>query len=394
MTERRPLRTGYTPMPEPTPWSLPWPAKKAVLLRAWKEASADNIGLVAAGVAFYGFLAIVPLLGALVLTYGIFADPHSVVATVQQLTEVMPADAARLIGEQLAGVVQGSDGKKGLGLLVALGVALFGARNGAGAVVTALNIAYEETEKRGFIMLNLTALAITAGMVLVGLAAIVAISALGLLDDLLAGTPGLAIAGRIVSYVLFLLAAAAAVATLYRFGPSRAKPMWQWITPGSIFTAIGWLVLTLGFGVYVASFGNYNATYGSLGAVVVLLTWLYLSSYVLLLGAELNSEFEHQVAHDTTTGASQPLGTRGAWVADHVADEGAPKPAASGLGGGKPATTASPGSSAGTLAAGGAAALAILLRRRWIGLALLGTTLLASRGQAATAEADKEKERT
>jgi len=123
----------------------------------------------------------------------------------------------------------------------------------------------------------------------------------------------------VLSYVLLLAAAAAAIATLYRYGPSRDNAKWTWITPGSVFAAIAWLALTLGFGFYVANFGNYDKTYGSLGAVVVLLTWLYLSSYVLLFGAELNSELEHQTAQDTTAGADKPLGARGAWSADHVA---------------------------------------------------------------------------
>ena len=370
-----------------SPWALPRSQKIAVAKRAWAEASDDNIGLVAAGVAFYGFLAIVPLLGALVLSYGIFADPRSVVDTVNQLTAVMPADAARLVGEQLMGVVQGSDGKKGLGLLFALAVALFGARNGAGAIITALNIAYEEKEKRNLIILNLTALAITAGAVLVVLVAIVAVTALGALDNVLGNQPVLVVAGRVLSYLLFLLAGAAGAATLYRFGPSRAQPRWQWITPGSIFTALGWLVLTLGFGFYVASFGNYNATYGSLGAVVVLLTWLYLSSYILLLGAEFNSEFEHAVAGDTTTGAARPLGQRGAWVADHVAGGEAPSSPAPA----PPAPTTRPGPVAATAAG---AALAVLLRHRKTALVLIAATArqaLASRDQAGTPGQDTKE---
>jgi len=377
-----------------SPWALPRGDKIAVAKAAWAEASDDNVGLVAAGVAFYGFLAIVPLLGALVLSYGIFADPRTVIDTVNQLTAVMPADAARLIGEQLMGVVQGSDGKKGLGLLFALAVALFGARNGAGAIITALNIAYEEHEKRGIVVLNLTALAITAGAVLVALVAVVAVTALGALDELLGRQPVLVAVGRILSYLLFLLAAAAGAATLYRFGPSRAQPRWQWITPGSFFTALGLLVLTLGFGFYVTRFGNYNATYGALGSVVVLLTWLYLSSYILLLGAELNSEFEHHVAADTTTGAPRPLGSRGAYVADHVAGDGAPDPR-SGLASAPP-PPAAPARSGPVAATATAAAVAILLRRRIPALVLLAATLragLASRGQAGTPDA-ATKERT
>jgi len=386
------------PAPQATsPWALPRREKIAVLKAAWAEASDDNVGLVAAGVAFYGFLAIVPLLGALVLSYGIFADPKTVVDTVNQLAAVMPADAARLVGEQLMGVVQGSDGKKGLGLVFALGVALFGARNGAGAIITALNIAYEEHEKRNIIWLNLTALAITAGAVLVALVAIVAVTALGALDELLGRQPVLVALGRILSYVLFLLAAAAGAATLYRFGPSRAQPRWAWITAGSIFTAIGLLVLTLGFGFYVTSFGNYNATYGSLGAVVVLLTWFYLSSYILLLGAEINSEFEHHVDHDTTTGPPRPAGQRGAWVADNTIGADAPRPADASA----PAPAVLPAADAPSrpgpvVATAAGAAVAILLRRRWTALVLLAATAragLASRAQAGT-PAPTKKERT
>lgn len=300
---------------------MPWPAWKAIALRTWQEAGDDNVGLVAAGVAFYAFLALVPLLGAIVLSYGIIAEPATVLRNMRQLTSVMPAATAKLIGEQLMNVVTTSGGKKGFGLLLALGIALFGARNGASAIVTALNIAYEEKEKRGFVQLNLLALAMTAAAVGVAVLAMVAVAALGYLETLLPALPDWASAvGKLLSYGLLACAGAAGAATLYRYGPSREQADWVWLTPGSAFAALLWLALTIGFGIYVANFGNYNATYGSLGTVVVLLTWLYLSSYILLFGAELNAELEHQTTADTTRGADKPLGTRGAWVADHVAD--------------------------------------------------------------------------
>lgn len=312
-----------------TPWQMPRPAWKQVLVRAWREGSDDNIGLIAAGVAFYGFLAIVPLLGAVVMLYGLVADRQTVIDNVQALAQVMPADAAQLVGEQLLNVVETSDGKKGFGLLLALATALFGARNGAGAVMSALNIAYEEKETRGFIATNLTAIGITVGAVLVAILSGVAIAALGHLDALLPWAPTALLAlGKVLSYLLLLLGGAAGAATLYRYGPARDRARWVWLTPGSLLAALLWLALSLGFGVYVANFGNYNATYGSLGAVVVMLTWLYLSSYILLFGAELNSELEHQTARDTTRGAPTALGTRGAWVADHVAGGTAPVKAA------------------------------------------------------------------
>jgi len=304
------------------PWAMPWQAWRAVLLRTWNEAGDDNVGLVAAGVAFYGFLALVPLLGAVVLSYGLVADPATVIGNVRGLMSVMPADAAKLIGEQLLNVVATSGEKKGFGLLLALALAVFGARSAAGAIVTALNIAYEEKERRSFIMVNLLALGITGAGVLVMVLAVIAIAALGHLEDMLPTMPEpVMVAGKIASYLALVLAGAAGAATLYRYGPSRERPRWVWLTPGSLLAALLGLALTFGFGIYVANFGNYNATYGSLGAVVVMLTWLYLSSYLLLFGAELNAELEHQSAQDTTHGAAAPLGERGAWVADHVAGQ-------------------------------------------------------------------------
>ena len=314
-----------------SPFKIPPRGWKQVALRTWRQSSEDNVGLVAAGVAFYAFLALVPLLGATVLTYGLVADPQTVAKNVQSLASVMPQDAAKLIGEQLMSVVQTSGGKKGLGLLLAIAIAIFGARNAAGSIITALNIAYEEEETRGFLKVNLLALAITACAVLVAVFAMLAITALGYLERLFPSAPGFVLAlGKVASYALLLAGAAAAAATLYRYGPDRKRARWVWITPGTVFAAVAWLPLTFGFGFYVAHFGNYNKTYGSLATVVILVTWLYLSAYVFLFGAELNSELEHQTARDTTTGPEKPIGQRDAWSADHVAGSDEPsKPSVS-----------------------------------------------------------------
>lgn len=320
-----------------SPWHMPFADWKSVLASAWREQGDDNIGIVAAGVAFYGFLALVPMLGALVLTYGLVASPETVVRNVRHLTTVMPGSSAKLVGEQLMHVVQTSGTKKGAGLLIALGVALFGARSGAGSLITALNIAYEEKETRGFVRINLLALGITAAAILFAIMATIAIAALGHLDDLLPFASGsLLLIGKLLSYVLLAAAGAAVAATLYRYAPARQGARWQWLTPGSLATTVGWLLLTLGFGLYVKDFGNYNATYGSLGAVIVLLTWLYLSSYVFLFGAELNSEIEKLLA-------------------GHRADPGAPSVSDAVQGGTEPQARAvecsAPSSSAAALAA-------------------------------------------
>lgn len=304
-----------------SPWQMPLAAWKQILGRTWRQTWLDNVGLVAAGVAFYGFLALVPLLGMIVLAYGFIADPQSVVANMRALTAILPVDIALLIGEQLMGAVQTSQGTKGAGLLLGLAVALYGASNGAGAVITALNIAYHENEKRSLLRFYAIALVMTLAAVVLAVAALTAITALAFLNQLLPQASGLEIlAGKAAAYVGLLLATAGIAATLYRFAPSREEARWTWITPGSLFTAVFWLVLTLLFGFYVSHIADYNATYGSLGAIIGLLTWMYLSAYVFIIGAELNSEIEHQTAKDSTTGAPEPMGQRGAWSADHIAE--------------------------------------------------------------------------
>ena len=305
-----------------SPTEIPVKGWKDVLVRAWKEGSADNISLIASGVAFCGVLALVPMLGAVVLSYGLVASPESVIHNVQGMTSVMPGEAAKLIGEQLMNVVTTSGGKKGFGLLVALLIALYGATKGAGAIITALNIAYDEEETRGFVRLQLVTLAITVGAVLLAIVATIAIAALGHLDTLLPWAPGwVLVLAKLTTYVVMAGAGAAAAATLYRYAPDRDEAEWKWLSPGSVGATLAWLAATVGFGIYVANFGSYDATYGSLGAAIVLLTWLYLSAYILLLGAEVNCELERQTAKDTTVGTDQPLGTRGAHAADTVAGE-------------------------------------------------------------------------
>jgi membrane protein len=303
-----------------SPWQMPRAAWKDIASRTWQRTWDDNVGLVAAGVAFYGFFALLSLLAMIVLIYGLAADPSTVIDTMQTLTDVLPNDVAALIGDQLIQAVRSSEGRKGFGLLLAFLVALYGGTNGAGAIITALNIAYEEKEKRSLVRFYLVAIAITLIAVVLALAALIAVALLVSFEEIAprASAP-LMLAGKFVAYAILLLVAAATAATLYRFAPSREDARWQWITPGSVFTAALWVVLTVLFGVWVTAVTDYSATYGSLGATVGLLTWMYLSAYVFLVGAELNSEIEHQTARDSTTGEPEPLGERGAWAADNVA---------------------------------------------------------------------------
>jgi len=299
---------------------MPRAAWKDIAARTYKRVWDDNVGLVAAGVAFYSFFALLSLLGLIVLSYGFIADPRTVIEHMRALTAVLPTDVAQIIGDQLMTAVKASEGMKGLGILLAFVVAIYGGTNGAAAVLTALNIAYEEKEERSLWRFYLLAVSMTLAALVVALSLLAATAAIAFLQRLLPATPdALVIAGKLAGYVILTLLAAGIAATLYRFGPSREDAKWKWITPGSVFAAVAWLLLTIGFGFYVSNFTNYSASYGSLGAVVALLTWMYLSAYAFIVGAELNSEIEHQTAKDSTTGHPQPLGDRGAWAADNVA---------------------------------------------------------------------------
>ena len=283
------------------PAEVPAPGWWAVLKRTWAESSKDNVNLIAAGVAFYSFLAFVPLLAALVLTYGLVAEPASVVQHMQQLASVMPADAAKLIGEQLMSTVKGAGTQKGFGLLLAILLSIYGAMRGASSIILALNIVYNVEEDRGFIRTTLLAVAITLGAMIALGAGIVAISAMGYLEHLLPfSSPAIHLLLKILSWIAAAAAVSLLLAALYRYAPNRPNTKWRWLTPGSIVATVLWIAATLGFGFYVSNFGNYNATYGSLGAVVVFLTWLYLTGYILLMGGELNSELEKQTDRKTT----------------------------------------------------------------------------------------------
>jgi membrane protein len=299
---------------------MPKAAWKDIAARTYKRTWDDNVGLVASGVAFYGFFALLSLLAMIVLAYGLYAEPRTVIENMGTLTRILPADVAKLIGSQLMTAVQSSETRKGFAILLAALVALYGGTNGAASILTALNIAYEEKEKRSLLRFYLVALGMTVTALALALLALALTGVVAYLQHFIpTDSAPLIMIGQAVGYVFLSLVASTVAAILYRFGPSREMAQWQWITPGSLFAAITWLLLTAAFSYYLSNLTNYEASYGSLGAVVALLTWLYLSAYAFIFGAELNSEIEHQTAEDSTTGSPEPLGERGAWAADNVA---------------------------------------------------------------------------
>jgi membrane protein len=290
-----------------------------VLKRVVVGFGADNLTLVAAGCAFYALLALVPAMTALVLVYGLVADPATVAGQVESLAGVVPADVLGLVAEQLQRLVAEPSGGLSWGLAIALGLALWSASAGMRSLLTALNVAYREEEKRGLIGLGLLGLAFTVAAVVSVFVAIVTIVGV----PVVLGVVGLGgVAETLVRLVRWPIIGGLLIiglAILYRYGPSRARARWRWISLGSIVATVLWLVASIGFSWYVTSFASYNKTYGSLGAVVVLMLWLYISVLVIILGAKLDAETEHETAVDTTTGRPRPLGQRGAAMADHVA---------------------------------------------------------------------------
>jgi membrane protein len=288
-----------------------------IIKRVWRNSGEHDVSLLAAGVAFYAFLAFVPLLAALVMAYGLVADPSKVADHMRLVIDLVPADAARLIHDQLTQLTQGGSKQKGFGLAVAMLVSIYGASRAAAAMMTSLNIIYEEREKRGYLRGMFVSAALVGGTVLVGVVGLIAASMLGFASAWAATLGYLAAAA--VQLLTWFLAAAMCVLTLggiYRFAPNRANARWQWLTIGSVLATILWLLATIGFALYASRFADYDATYGSLGAVVVLLMWFYLSAWAVLLGALINAEAERQTACDTTTGSERPIGERGATMAD------------------------------------------------------------------------------
>jgi membrane protein len=289
-----------------------------ILMRVMEDISNKNLTLIAAGAAFYALLAIPSAITALVSLYGLAFDPADIARQVQATAGVLPDAAIKLLSEQLETLSSHPRSTLGVGFLVSLTLALWSARSATSSMISALNVAYEEPEKRSFIWFQIVALGLTAGLVLFMLVALGLIAVLpAVIDFLPLGEFDKTIAS-LVRWPLLIVIVMAGLSALYRYAPSRAEPKWRWVSWGAVVATILWLAGSALFSLYVSSFASYDKSYGSLGGVVVLLMWLYLSALVVLLGAELNAEIEHQTARDSTTGAGKPLGMRGARMADTI----------------------------------------------------------------------------
>jgi membrane protein len=300
------------------PWQIPWVGWKDIFWRVYASVNDNRLLAVAGGVVFFSLLAIFPAIAAFVSLYGLIADASTIDSHLSLAAGVLPAGAVDILHEQITRLTAKGDAKLGLGFITGLAIALWSANAGMKAIIDALNVVYDEKEKRSFVKLNLLTLLFTLIAMLslmIALAAVViapiVLSAIGLSSLL-----SLSIA--VVRWPLMLILVAVALAAIYRYGPSRAEPRWQWLSVGSAAAAVGWLITSVLFSWYISHFGADNATYGSLGAAVGMMMWMWISAIVLLLGGQLNAEIEHQTAKDSTVGSEKALGERGAVMADTI----------------------------------------------------------------------------
>ena len=300
------------------PLQIPWRGWFDILWRTYREMNSDRVLSIAGGVAFFVLLAIFPAISALVSAYGLFFNPSTIANNLLLLNDVVPGNVLAIVHDQANRIASNSGRALSTGLIVGIFVSLWSALSGVKAMIDALNVIYEQPEGRSFLRLNLVAFAFTLAGFGTFLLAIVAVVVMPLiLSPIGLGnlTETLTRIGRWPALLLFLLIG---LAFLFRYGPHRRAARWQWVSVGSVFAAVTWIIASVLFSWYLTNFANYNATYGSLGAVAGLMIWLWISTTVVLLGAELNAEIEHQTARDSTVGAEKPLGSRGAVMADTV----------------------------------------------------------------------------
>ena len=302
-----------------TPSEIPAKGWKQIVKRVFSSIGEDRVMAEAASVTYYTLLAIFPAIAALISLYGLIADPAAIGEHLDSLKGVIPGGGLQIITDQVHALVTAPKKGLGVGFAVGLLVSIWSANAGMKSLFDALNAVYEERETRGFVHLTWLSLLFTLGallFVILAITGVIVVPAILKYVGLGFGADLLLSYGR---WPLLLAGIMLFLALTYRFGPSRALAKWRWVSWGSAFAGVFWLAASLGFSWYAANFGNYNKTYGSLGAVVGFMTWIWISTIIVLVGAELNAEMEHQTARDSTVGEEKPLGARGAKRANTVA---------------------------------------------------------------------------
>ncbi len=304
-----------------SPTGISWKGWRAVIRRTLTEMLTDRVALVAAGCAFYATLALFPAISMLISVYGLLFDTQTVLPQLAILQDLLPPAAFKVIAERVTMLVAKPPGALGWHLLLSTAITLWSSASGTKSLITALNLAYEEREQRSFLHYQVLAFSITLFVILgttVGLSLLVALPAM---LTVLGFASHQQLMIRSGSFLLLVFAVVTGLALLYRYAPNRRAPRWQWVTAGSLLATTLWVAASALFSWYVGTFSTYDAMYGPLGTGVAVMMWFYVTAYAVLLGAELNAELELQTGCDSTDGPAKPLGQRGAYVADHVAEE-------------------------------------------------------------------------
>ncbi|KAB1085659.1 YihY/virulence factor BrkB family protein [Neorhizobium galegae] len=303
-----------------SPEEIPSTGLKDVFWRVYAGVTQDRITLIAAGVTYYLLLALFPAASALVSLYGFVADPSAIVDRIAFLSSVMPADGLNIFLDQLRALTSERNTTLSIALIGGLALALWSANNGMKALFEAMNVAYAEEEKRGIVRLNVISLLFTLGALLL---AIVILFAMGIVPAVLRYLwldRFTEILIRLARWPVMMLFVAGGIVMLYRFGPSREPAKLKWLTWGAAFSTVAWLAASIAVSFYLGNIADYNATYGTLGALIGFMVWTWISVIIVIVGAEINAELEHQTARDSTTGTPVPLGARGAYMADTVGE--------------------------------------------------------------------------
>ena len=299
-----------------TPSEMPAKGWKDIFWRVWDGFNQDRILLIAAGTTFYLLLALFPALAAFVSLYGFVADPKTIAEHIAFLGGVLPSGGLEIINSQLKALASQDTDALSIGFLLGLAIALWTANSGIKSIFDGMNVAYGEHEKRGIIRLNLVSFAFTLGALFIGIGLIISVGIVPAALAFLRLGQWTETLISVLRWPCLLLMVGVGMATLYRFGPSRKKAQWRWLSWGASIATVVWLISSWGFSYYLQNFADYNATYGTLGAMIGFMMWTWISVIILLVGAELNAELEHQTTKDTTIGSPKPMGYRGAFMAD------------------------------------------------------------------------------
>jgi membrane protein len=303
-----------------SPREIPATGWKDTLTRVKREVKSDRLSMVSAAMAYYALFAFVPALTSVVLIYAWVSNPAEISDHLAKISQFVPEQIMLILNDQLKNLANKASTTLGFSAITALLIAIWSASKGSKAIIEALNIIYDEEDKRGFFKLNSLAIGMTFLGAILGVLAIAVIVVVPIITGIFDFGLATEIIATASSWLVLLALFSTFLSIVYRFGPNRDRAKWKWVSWGAVTAAVLWALVSALFSWYAKEFGNFNKTYGSLGAVIVLMMWFYISSFVVLLGGEINAELEHQKSKDTTKGPDRPPGEREAQMADTVGE--------------------------------------------------------------------------